>query len=201
MKRVEACEKPYEEMLDLMSQAVQLNITDVYPEDQLLEAGRLPFKNRDYMARVLKADAKNYISAVEFVKSHSYFFLKSPKTVDSLTIGQEQTNLVRSELLQALQPLDEKPGDIWNHDAIASAFESAFVAMLKRATHDADGSTTSLKKKDIWRVVRAMLTGGEKGPSLVETMEILGYQIVTERIRAWKQGEKEVYEMVATTAR
>lgn len=200
MKRVEACGKPYGEMLDLLSQAVQLNITDVYPEDQLLEAGRLPFENRDYMAQVLKADAKNYISAVEFVKSHSYFFLKSPSTVDGMAMGQEQTNLVRSELLQALQPLDEKPGKSWNHDAIASAVESAFVAILKRATHDADAPMTSLKRKDIWTVVRAMLTGGEKGPSLIETMEILGYQIVTERIRAWQQGEKEVYEVVANTA-
>jgi glutamyl/glutaminyl-tRNA synthetase len=54
---------------------------------------------------------------------------------------------------------------------------------------------TSLRKKEVWQVIRSILTGGQKGPSLIETMEILGSDVVLERInKAFKVGQGMVVE-------
>jgi glutamyl/glutaminyl-tRNA synthetase len=87
--------------------------------------------------------------------------------------------LVRAQLLKALAPLSDEASSTWDHATLASVTDEAIKAMLT-------DPESSIKKKDIWKVLRAMLTGGQKGPSLIETMEILGPNVVQERIETFR---------------
>jgi glutamyl-tRNA synthetase len=176
MHRVETGGEPYQEMLDLVCNAVEASFARQEARSALLPPALDPRTHRNYIERVLRADAKNYISATEFVDSHSYFFLHKPEPVEELDTPSPKIQLVRDELLQALRPLSEEPSSQWDHDSLASATDTAIKAMISSAT-------VTIKKKEVWKVLRAMLTGGQKGPSLIESMEILGPEVVMERIQ------------------
>ena len=183
MKRVEEGGQRYEEVIDLVCNAVEQESQNKHRPQELLEPGLRPWESREYMNSVLRGDAKNYVNAIEFVGSHDYFFLRTPKLLAGATgIPQQSIDLVRSKLLSSLEDLLAAEGahtTQWNHDTLVSATERAIKVILAEA-----GS--SMKKKEIWKVLRAMLTGGQKGPSLMETMEILGPEVVLDRIKRFE---------------
>lgn len=179
MKRVEDGGKPYEEMLDLVCTAVQNVITQQHAGQTLLEAGQDPFRHLEYVSRVLKSDAKNYTTADEFVKSHAYFFVQEVSSEMPTGVGKKSFDNYHYELYKELS---NARGN-WHHENILAATNNAMNAII-------DGATDKIKKKDVWKVLRASLTGGQDGPSLIDTMEILGADVVLKRLN----GEHKSFE-------
>jgi glutamyl-tRNA synthetase len=137
----------------------------------LLEAGQDPSKHREYISRVLNSDAKNYTTADEFVKSHTYFFVQDVDSERPKGVGKKDFNPYRYELYRHISRAQHD----WHHDNLAAATNEAIDAII-------DEATDKIKKKDIWKILRASLTGGQDGPSLIHTMEILGPDVVLKRL-------------------
>jgi glutamyl/glutaminyl-tRNA synthetase len=187
MQRVEDGGPAYEELLNMVCAAVQKTMAEDYSQKEKLAPGLDPFIHRDYISCVLKADAKNYIRAKDFVQTHSYFFLKEPDIVEPLAMEEWKITRATLAFLNVFENLTCHEGS-WEHDSIGQAATQA----IDMCTSNAD---TSLRKKEVWQVIRSILTGGQKGPSLIETMEILGSDVVLERInKAFKVGQGMVVE-------
>ena len=130
---------------------------------------------------MLKADAKNYVTATDFVKSHAYFFVRQPDIVEPPDLPYGNIEIIRNQLVSAIHALVEDANRLWDHDNLVEATEDAIKAIMGIPD-------TTIKKKQIWQVLRFLLTGGQRGPSLVETMEILGPEIVLERLNEMQGG-------------
>jgi glutamyl/glutaminyl-tRNA synthetase len=164
-------------MLNMVCNAVQKTMSQQWLDKEKLAPGLEPHQNRAYVDRVLRADAKNYITAKEFTASHSYFFLREPENIKPLNTEPWKIERIQDAFLKDLKPL-ATTNDKWEHDALAEVAARA----INNISTTPEDSTKQIKKKEIWQVLRAVLTGGQKGPSLIETMEILGPDVVMERI-------------------
>ena len=182
VQRVEEDGKPFQEMVDLISNAVTTVMAREFANQPQLEVGDTPEHFRKYIERIIKADAKNYVSAEDFVKSHAYFFLKRPELLDHYPGPETHKELVRREFTSCLTDVYTESNS-WTHDSLAAATEKAIAAIRD---HPVENPKDKPKKKEIWRLLRAMLTGGEKGPSLIETMEMLPPGAVLDRVRNFR---------------
>ncbi|KIW03627.1 glutamate-tRNA ligase [Verruconis gallopava] len=198
MKRVENGGEALDEMLDNFCSAVQTVMAEEFAEREKLEEGLNPSAHRGYVKRVLIADAKNYVSAVDFARTHSYFFLKSP--VISETIAERKAKAVREALCSSLNSafrdgsVDKRllPAPDETNEYLQDLYSKATDDAIKAVTQTQSETGERIKKKEFWQILRVLLTGGQKGPSLVETMEILGLERVIERLSSQPNYEDNV---------
>jgi hypothetical protein len=148
-----------------------------------------------YLSQAVRADSKNYTTAYEFIKTHPYYFLKDPPLPVQLQhpitrIKKDrvpQTQMwseedIRIQLLESLSPLT----DSWDHDSLASAIAEAveyFQSDLSRVSAGPEDQAKLVMKNWIWAALRGYIAWGFNGPSLIESMILLGPQIVLHRIK------------------
>ncbi|QDS75866.1 hypothetical protein FKW77_001713 [Venturia effusa] len=197
--RVEKGGKDYEEMLDLVVDHVRKLCHE--NADNLLPAMTKDEESqRKYIDAVLRLDAKNYRTALDFVASHAYMFLRRP-TEKGLSGVQgssyqihaswgEQQQQFRSRILEHLEPLALDPAQ-WTHDALAKA-----VAELQSSLHaesltpvagkEISGQQQSASRSIsnlVWKELRSSVCFSQQGPSVVDVMLLLGSDTVLDRIR------------------
>jgi hypothetical protein len=196
----------HEEMVDLLHAALRKSTKDHIDATLPIVNGDRA-KLRQYLSRVIKADSKNYTNALGFIKGHPYFFLqKPPQPPAQVWIPMTQSALlvienphyehwsqdkIRSKLLEELTPLVNS----WHHDSLNQAVLNAidhFTGLregLVEIENTKDGARV-LMTKWLWQSLRGYVAFGCHGPSLIETMSILGPDIVLDRIKnvevTWK---------------
>ncbi|RHZ44743.1 glutamate--tRNA ligase MSE1 [Aspergillus thermomutatus] len=174
----------FDEMVAKVSQAVE----ETSPADQLttiLDARPLT----EYIPPLLKADAKSYTNAPEFVQRNSTFFTtalnRPPYTPIPTPNG---TTIPITALHTAAAALTLVPASHWTIEThrsnIASYDGSAAVLPASPGggateSADADAEKTRVNadkafKKELYHYLRWALSAGAPGPGIPETMEILG---------------------------
>jgi hypothetical protein len=153
---------------------------------------------RQYIRRIIQADSKNYVDAPNFIEEHPYFFLKEPPakvvfragTQSLSSIGQHpqyehwSEDKVRSKMLEVLAAVTNS----WDHDSLNKAMSEIinhFAAERQKVveTEKTSDGAHILMTKWIWQHLRGYVAWGYNGPSLIETMIILGPDLVLGRIR------------------
>jgi glutamyl-tRNA synthetase len=182
----------HEELVDSLLTALQQ-----YSQNH--EGKTLPIVNNDvarrrrYLSRIFKADSKNYTDAPGFVREHAYFFLKEPPSEvvfsSGPAVGQHPKrehwaqDKIRMKFLEVLNPLV----DTWDHDSLTKAMSEViehFDAEREKVVDEEktkDGAHT-LMSRWVWQHLRGYVCWGGHGPSLIETMVVLGPDAVLERI-------------------
>ncbi|KAH2182700.1 hypothetical protein KXV74_003488 [Aspergillus fumigatus] len=178
----------FDEMVTKVSQAVE----ETYPADQLatiLDSRPLT----EYIPPLLKADAKSYTNAPEFVQRNSTFFTTTLTRPPYTPIStHNDTTIPITALHTAAAALALVPASHWTIEThrsnIASYDGSAAVLPTPASTSpsetapespDADAEKARLNadkafKKDLYHYLRWALSAGAPGPGIPETMEILG---------------------------
>ncbi|EAW19194.1 glutamate--tRNA ligase MSE1 [Aspergillus fischeri NRRL 181] len=196
----------FDEMVTKVSQAVE----EAYPADQLyVHNPNTPSRTAnspshsatildsrplaEYIPPLLKADAKSYTNAPEFVQRNSTFFTttltRPPYTPISTHNG---TTIPITALHTAAAALTLVPSSHWTIEThrsnIASYDGSAVILPTSASTSpgenapestDADAEMARLNadkafKKELYHYLRWALSAGAPGPGIPETMEILG---------------------------
>jgi glutamyl-tRNA synthetase len=176
----------FDEMVTKVSQAVE----ETYPADKLttiLDSRPLA----EYITPLLKADAKSYTNAPEFVQRNSTFFsttlTRPPYTPTSTANG---TAIPITALHTAAAALTLVPASHWTietHRSNIASYDGSAAVLLSSASPgentpestDADAEKTRLNadkafKKELYHYLRWALSAGAPGPGIPETMEILG---------------------------
>lgn len=129
---------------------------------------------KDYIHAVFRANLQNYLLPETFVKSSSYFFCEpaqfAAKAVRQVTKYLTENNVTYKDLMATLiAQVTSCSEENWNTAGLHDIVE------LKDE-----------KERPRWtaqmRVVRLALTGGEPGPSVTDTMAVLGKDRTTKRL-------------------
>ncbi|TID18455.1 glutamyl-trna synthetase [Venturia nashicola] len=193
--RVEAGGSRYEEMLDLVVDHVR-TLCQSHADNLLPDMTKDEETQRRYIDAVLRLDTKNYKSALEFVTSHAYMFLRRPEdqvyfgrhsllTFPSFATWEEQEQLFRDRLAEQLEPLTLDSAK-WTRDGIIKAIgdlnSSLHAEFCASGEHRFVGDPR-LVLRAVWQHLRTSVCFGRQGPSVVEPMLLLGSDIVLDRIR------------------
>ena len=144
------------------------------PSHSRLETGT-PI-TRDYIHRAFRANLPNYILPASFVESSSYFF-RAPTTYEKRPLTQTRRFLETNDatihhlIKVAIVSLSELGKGEWEPEKLQAVVEME------------EG-----EERKWWvakmRAVRLALTGGHPGPSVVDTMLVLGRERSIERLES-----------------
>lgn len=165
------------EMLQRMIQEVAEAIGRQYSaaKIQALLRGR-PLE--DVVAAMLRAGQSGYTSPSEFAQRCSIYFEPLPS---SLSFDKPDHYPIQM-LATAAAALCFLPAGSW----IAASHRQNILALQPDSSADITERKDQLQKwkKDFYPFLRQALLGGAPGPTIPETMEVLGKEICTERIRS-----------------
>ncbi|EKG20491.1 Glutamyl/glutaminyl-tRNA synthetase class Ic [Macrophomina phaseolina MS6] len=132
---------------------------------------------RDYVAEVLRIDAKNYTTPNEFLLEHEYFFTDF---MPSIRAPSDDSGLLQQVFDHAFVT------DEWNakalHECIADAANVVVDARIEEYPEQGRGSVEKQAKKDVYRHLRAALADGNPGPGIADMMEVLGREVCVQRM-------------------
>ena len=132
---------------------------------------------RDVIASMLQAESLSYTAAADFAKQVSFLILPIDNK-PPLEVGE--VSMLR-DLSIAASTLCLVPEESWNRDV-----HRANLSSLNNSTA-VDGSLAKEDdkrlKKELYHYLRWALLGGTAGPSIPETMEILGREACVQRIK------------------
>ncbi|OJD30490.1 glutamyl-trna synthetase [Diplodia corticola] len=123
---------------------------------------------RDYVAAVLRIDAKNFTKHHDFLVEHEYFFTDF---TPSISCPESQRDVVQQVFEQAFIPED------WTAAALHECINDAANMLVEARTEpnsDPDISVVKEAKKDVYKHLRTALADGEHGPGIADMMEVLG---------------------------
>ncbi|GFF83635.1 glutamate--tRNA ligase, mitochondrial [Aspergillus udagawae] len=194
----------FDEMVAKVSQAVK----ETYPADQLttiLDSRSLA----EYIPPLIKADAKSYTNAPEFVQRNSTFFTttltRPPYTPISTPNG---TNIPITALHTAAAALSLVPASHWTietHRSNITSYDGSAAVLPASASPggnapentDVDAEKARVNadkafKKELYHYLRWALSAGAPGPGIPETMEILGRAESLRRLQEARELTAEV---------
>ncbi|KAK3080984.1 hypothetical protein LTS18_011269 [Coniosporium uncinatum] len=134
---------------------------------------------RAYIERILRADAKNYFTAKDFVRRNSYFFVAhSSASIELPPPGGADIDLATLDMAakKLLQSLPR--GWEWTAKGV-----HARIKEIVGEIAEGDEGRVRGASKTLHCYLRAVVVGGKEGPSIAETMGILGREVCEERIR------------------
>lgn len=184
--------------------ATPVTSTNIHISGSILQGRTLP----EYVAPLLRADAKSYTNAQEFVERNRSFFTptlgRTPYTpASSKNAADSETPTVPiSALHTAAAAFSLVPEFHWSAEAqrfnissydgasalsdtssSTSATEEATPEEAEKARIAADKTF----KKELYHYLRWALSGGAPGPGIPETMEILGRAESVKRLEEARQ--------------
>lgn len=126
----------------------------------------------DYIHAVLKADFKNYLNPSEFAAKSNYFFtpptFDSDETVKAIVSFRKYTGMSTSEIYYGF--IDAVAASPWDPDSLKA---------LQKYGQDLDEEAWGARM----RLLRIAVCGGRSGPSMADTMQIIGKERVLQRLR------------------
>lgn len=154
-------------------------ITRRYPPPtvQALLRGR---QLEDVVAAMLRAGKNDYASPSEFAERCAIYFKPVPS---GLSLSKPDSD-AHGDLATAAAALCLLPADSWT----AAAHRHSILALQAHASGaGADPKLLQSWRREFHSFLRQALLGGAPGPTIPESMEILGKEICTERIRSVAQ--------------
>ncbi|KAF1815095.1 glutamyl-tRNA synthetase [Eremomyces bilateralis CBS 781.70] len=124
-----------------------------------------------YISSILKADARNYSTPEEFVKRVEFFF--RPQHYPPIFDGYQKSNVAVDTLASACrQILQASP---WTKEGIQKEILTT-VAQLEKsiASEASEKHSHRAVSADVHHFLRGVILGGRAGPTVAESMEILG---------------------------
>ena len=166
-----------------------------------------------YLAPLLRADAKSYTTAQEFIQRNSTFFTttlerppytpaSSPNDKPSPTGEQTQPTVRISALHTAATALSFVPESHWNvetHRYNISSYDGSDTINPTSVPENSSSSDPEISpekvriaadktfKKELYHYLRWALCASAPGPGIPETMEILGRAETVRRLREAKE--------------
>ncbi|KAH0602597.1 uncharacterized protein H6S33_008678 [Morchella sextelata] len=127
----------------------------------------------DYVRAVLKADVKNYLNPTEFAQKSNYFFthptFDSKASLKAIVNFRKLTGMSSAEIYYGFIEAVERTPE-WTPEALKA---------LQLYAHDLDEEAWTNRM----RLLRIAVCGGRSGPSMADTMLILGKERVVQRLR------------------
>ncbi|PYH90273.1 glutamyl-tRNA synthetase [Aspergillus ellipticus CBS 707.79] len=174
----------YHEMLTKVIQAVK----DTYPEQVSRIHSLVPRPSRcstEYVGAILRADAKSYTNAPDFVARNATFF------ADDVTRPEYEptTDVPIQDLHTSVAAITFIPEDQWTLENLRANIE-ACAPPPPRIPDDLTPDqalklqerTTKTFKKALYHYLRWALSGGNHGPGMPDTLHILGYHESVRRL-------------------
>ncbi|EXJ83928.1 glutamyl-tRNA synthetase [Capronia coronata CBS 617.96] len=185
-RRVEAGGEPFEQMI----RDVAVAVLHRYGAARVMQVlAKRPL--RDVLATILRVGSLPYRSAVDFAEQCSIFFEPaSPPTVEQLehaAIDPAHLHYLRV----AASTLCLVPESDWTE-----AVHHSQLRMLEQVP-DESVQDAAKWKRDLYHYLRWALIGGESGPGVAVTLEILGRDASIDKIQAANRMSQE-YEMDKT---
>lgn len=151
----------------------------------------------EYVAPLLRADAKSYTTASEFVERNSTFFTteldRSPYTPASTPISSSDPAPTPTISMQALQTAAAAfalvPSAHWTvetHRMSITSYDGSESVALPSELQDAPIALDKLFKKELYHYLRWALSASAPGPGIPETMAILGRDETMRRLQEAK---------------
>lgn len=198
--RVETGGSRYEVMLDLVVEHVR-KLCQNHAENLLPAMAMDEESQRRYIDAVLRLDARNYESALDFVASHAYMFLRRPEDPvqfgshgstpsNILSTWDAKTKRFKDRIVEYLEPLALDPAQ-WTRDSITKAIADVdsslradfFVPVAGQKVTSEDDFDPRIVLRLVWQHIRSCVCFGQHGPSVVDVMLLLGGDIVLDRIK------------------
>lgn len=170
-------------------------------------------KLRDACRWILQSNSKNFTSVTAFVESQPYFFSDRPNVIVDLNaqppyfrrITEElgiDEDFIRSKFLEYIFPPDGKDlfaGPVQEFKAAVDALMEFFAGMVETtetaAARVEEGKLQKIVRALVYPYLRGWISWGAHGPPLVETMMLLGPEVVRRRIEnvqiQWKYRPEE----------
>ncbi|KAJ5098132.1 hypothetical protein N7532_005133 [Penicillium argentinense] len=149
----------------------------------------------EYITPLLRADAKSYTTASEFVERNSTFFTKeldrSPYTPASTPLTSSSSSTPSASIpMQALHTAAAAfalvPSAHWTeetHRMNISSYDGSESVELPAELADAPIAMDKLFKKELYHYIRWALSASAPGPGIPETMTILGREETVRRLQ------------------
>lgn len=143
----------------------------------------------EYIAPLLRADAKTYTTAEEFIKRNSTFFTskldRPPYTPTTSPSSTEAATVPMQALHTAAAALTLVPPSHWTvetHRANITSYDGSDTVTIP--AENADGvNPDKLFKKELYHYLRWALSASAPGPGIPEIMTILGREETVRRIQ------------------
>lgn len=124
---------------------------------------------RDYVAAVLRIDAKNYSTPHEFLVVHGYFFADF---TPSLSAPEDDRELLQRAWESCFKPEEWTVANL--HTCISDAATAMVTARLAEDSSLNSTEEERKAKKETYKHLRAALADGQPGPGIADMMEVLG---------------------------
>ena len=136
---------------------------------------------KDRIAALLKADAINYTTPLEFVERNFDFFF--PKAREKYACRPRHEMLIESTGA-IINHFQEILPEQWGEASLREAFEKMAITISRKWDQGSDQKVYSEKsfRASVQHFLRWALTGGRPGPTLILTMGILGRDVSLRRI-------------------
>ncbi|KAJ5165990.1 hypothetical protein N7492_006286 [Penicillium capsulatum] len=144
----------------------------------------------EYIAPLIRADAKSYTTAAEFIDRNATFFTReldrAPYTFTSTISPSDSTPSVPVQALQiAAAALTLVPPAHWTvetHRTNISSYDGSDSVVVPE-TSTTPVSTDKIFKKELYHYLRWALSASAPGPGIPETMAILGREETVRRVQ------------------
>lgn len=135
---------------------------------------------------LLQQDARNYISPKQFVQRNLFFFTEPPKR-DTSSIAEE--NITEEDVLQHIDSVMATNVMSWTPECLEARLK-AVITQAHGTIMDTKGPEEVKELQKAWNralyhTIRVALMRGSEGPSLVQTMAILGRSVCRSRYQAY----------------
>ncbi|KAJ5563508.1 hypothetical protein N7535_008672 [Penicillium sp. DV-2018c] len=137
----------------------------------------------EYIAPLIRADAKSYTDAKEFVKRNTTFFTT---TIDRAPYSPASPSSPSSPRAAALTLVPPAHWDVETHRFNIKSYDGSDAVVLPTSeseTSIAAITTDKVFKKELYHYLRWALAGSAPGPGIPETMAILGREETLRRIQ------------------
>lgn len=156
---------------------------------------------RGYVDAIVKADARNYTNASEFVERNKFFFTRPSKEdlldnrpPSSVHLAPKSVlkTISLSDLNSDLDPIYKLPATEWTpaniRQTVNDVISSKAAKTMKPITckEDLELTTKDVQKslsKAVHHYIRWAITAGKPGPDGAESMVILGHEETLQRLR------------------
>lgn len=143
----------------------------------------------EYITPLLRADAKSYTTAQEFVGRNATFFTTeldrapyTPATATSASTPSVPMHALHTAAA-ALTLVPSAHWDIETHRSNISSYDGSESVVLPAGTDNSSKASDKIFKKELYHYLRWALSASAPGPGIPETMTILGREETLRRLQ------------------
>lgn len=139
-----------------------------------------------YIKSIIRADAKGYTTATEFIQRNRYFFehvrssaLDAPAYDPRGPNQKLKHTTALNQLIIATKKIETIGPETWTVEGIKSIIKN----IISETWEDVDKDTRRMNNRALFHYLRWAIAGGNEGASIADAMVILGQEITIDRLR------------------